>query len=124
MNTKRLFSTMLLSFVLFSILNACNKDTGVSSENEFTQPTDTLDGRGGGIIAFENEANGDYNFELWVMNADGSSQTKLTNSPGYEGSPSFSSDGKKIVFTSTRNGSAQIYLFDFEAYLQCNTITL
>lgn len=71
-----------------------------------------LDARGGGLIAFENEANGDYNFELWVMNADGSGQTRLTNSPGYDGAPSFSPDRKKIAFSSVRDGSAHLSVFE------------
>ncbi|MBU0935535.1 MAG: DUF5050 domain-containing protein [Spirochaetes bacterium] len=80
-----------------------------------------LDGRGGGLIAFENEANGDYNFELWVMNADGSGQTRLTNSPGYDGAPSFSPDRKKIVFSSARDGAAHLYVFDLDALAKGNT---
>ena len=80
-----------------------------------------LDGRGGGFIAFENEANGDYNFELWVMNADGSGQTRLTNSPGYDGAPSFSPDRKKIVFCSARDGSAHLYVFDLDALVKGNS---
>jgi len=76
-----------------------------------------LDGRGGGLIAFENEANSDYDFEVWIMNADGSAQTRLTDSPGYDGSPSFSPDGKQIVFVSTRGGSAQLYLLDLNGIL-------
>ncbi len=81
---------------------------------------EALDGRGGGLIAFENEANGDYNFELWVMNADGSAQTKLTDSPGYDGAPSFSPDRKKIVFSSVREGNAQLYVFDLDALVKGN----
>ena len=39
------------------------------------------------------------------MNADGSNQTRLTNNPASaDGSPSFSGDGSKIAFSSTRDG--------------------
>jgi TolB protein len=45
----------------------------------------------------------DCNTEIYVMNADGSGQTRLTNSPTVDESPAWSPDGKKIVFTSFRD---------------------
>src|SRR5829696_5428675 len=39
--------------------------------------------------------------DLWVMDADGTNQTNLTNTPdSNEGQPAWSSDGTRIVFTS------------------------
>jgi len=118
MKTPQFIFVTTAACLLFGASVSCEKD---KSSPEPIVIAGELNGSGGGLIAFENEANGDYNFELWVMNADGSSQTKLTNSPGYDGSPSFSPDKKKIVFTSTRSGNAQIYLFDLEALINGNT---
>jgi Tol biopolymer transport system component len=39
-----------------------------------------------------------YFGEIYIMNADGSGQTRLTRSPGYDGGPFFSPDGKRIVW--------------------------
>ena len=39
-----------------------------------------------------------YFGEIYIMNADGSGQTRLTNSPGYDGGPFFSPDGQRIVW--------------------------
>lgn len=36
--------------------------------------------------------------EIYVMNADGSHVRRLTNSPGYDGGPFFSADGKRICW--------------------------
>ena len=36
--------------------------------------------------------------EIYVMNADGTNVRRLTNSPGYDGGPFFSPDGKEICF--------------------------
>ncbi len=82
------------------------------------QPSEMLNGSGGGYIVFENEANADYNFELYIMNADGSAVTKLTDNPGYDGSPCFSPDLTKIAFTSARDNNVDIYIFDLESYLK------
>jgi Tol biopolymer transport system component len=47
--------------------------------------------------------------ELFVANADGSGERKLFATSGFDYDASFSTDGQWIVFTSERNGSADIY---------------
>ena len=42
--------------------------------------------------------------EIFVMNADGSGQTRLTNNSAFDGLPSFSPNGERIAFTSRRTG--------------------
>ncbi|MCL7960572.1 MAG: hypothetical protein M8861_10290 [marine benthic group bacterium] len=42
--------------------------------------------------------------DIFVMDADGSNVTNLTNSPGNEGSPRWSPDGTRIVFTANYDG--------------------
>ena len=39
-----------------------------------------------------------YFGEIYVMRADGSEQTRLTNTPGYDGGPFFFADGSRIVW--------------------------
>ena len=46
---------------------------------------------------------------LYVMNADGSNATQLTDFAGSESDVQWSADGEKIYFLSTRSGSAQIW---------------
>lgn len=49
--------------------------------------------------------------DVWKMRADGSEAQNLTlSSPGFDGYPSFSGDGKQIVFVSGRSGSLDLYL--------------
>ena len=43
---------------------------------------------------------------IWVMNADGSGQTRLTESGGFDKEPSWSPDGTQIVFVSDRSSTA------------------
>jgi Tol biopolymer transport system component len=64
--------------------------------------------------------------EIYLMNADGSGQKRLTDSPGYDGGPFFSPDGQRIiwrhfneagtvadVFTMKLDGSDRRQLTDF-----------
>ena len=55
-------------------------------------------------IAFVSKRDG--NFEIYVMNADGKNQRRLTNNRADDWSPSWSPDGKRIVFISDRDGHA------------------
>jgi Tol biopolymer transport system component len=59
-------------------------------------------------IAFECFPNNDL--EICVINADGTEQKRLTNSPGLDGSPVWSPDGTKIAFASERDGDFEIYV--------------
>lgn len=52
--------------------------------------------------------------EIYVIDADGSNLTRLTNGPRSKGFPSWSPDGKKIVFTVAGSGVStdDIYIMD------------
>lgn len=63
-----------------------------------------------GKIAFSSDRDG--NFEIYTMDADGGGQTRLTEDPGEDHSPAWSSDGSRIAFVSTRDGNAEIYVMN------------
>jgi Tol biopolymer transport system component len=44
-----------------------------------------------------------HNGEIYVMDADGSDQARVTNDPGDDGSPTWSPDGSRIAFAGLRN---------------------
>lgn len=51
-------------------------------------------------------------FDIFTANPDGSDLKQLTTTPGYDAEATLSNDGKKIVFTSIRNGDLDIYTMD------------
>jgi Tol biopolymer transport system component len=64
----------------------------------------------GGKIAFLSTRDG--NQEIYVINPDGSGETRLTNDPDYDHSPAWSPDGMKIAFVSHRDGNDEIYVMN------------
>ena len=58
--------------------------------------------------------------QIYVMNSDGSSAKRLTNSAGSNLSPSWSFDGRKILFDSTRDGNEEIYSMNADGSEQTN----
>jgi Tol biopolymer transport system component len=80
-----------------------------------TYRTATYDGWGtyspdGSRIAFQSNLGATAgSVEVFVMNADGSGITRLTNSPALDQMPAWSPDGSKIAFMSSRDGNPEIY---------------
>jgi TolB protein len=50
----------------------------------------------------------DGNQEIYLMNADGSGLLRLTRNKATDTSPTFSADGKSIIFSSNRNGKFEL----------------
>src|SRR6266702_970007 len=62
----------------------------------------------GSRIAFVSQRDG--NAEIYVMNADGTGTTRVSNDPQSDGRPSFMPDGQSLVFHSSRTaGKLQIW---------------
>ena len=52
--------------------------------------------------------------QVWVVNADGSGSTQLTDDPSHRNSddPSWSPDGKKILFSTGRSGDNELWIMN------------
>jgi TolB protein len=48
--------------------------------------------------------------EIYVMNADGTNPTRLTNNAAVDGMPDWSPDGTKIAFWSLRSGNGEVWV--------------
>ena len=62
------------------------------------------------VIAFCSDRDGDY--EIYLMNADGSNLRQLTNNDADEWVPTWSPDGTQIAFISQRDGNYEIYVMN------------
>ena len=54
----------------------------------------------------------DGNGEIYVMNADGTGLTNLTQNPAEDQEPTWSPDGSQIAFVSDRDGNDEIYVMN------------
>ena len=61
-----------------------------------------------GKIVFQ--SNHDGNFDIYSMKVDGTDLKRITDSPAYDVSPSWSPDGSHILFASDRGGNWDIYV--------------
>ena len=51
-------------------------------------------------------------YDIFTARPDGSDLKQLTKTPGYDAESTISTDGKKIVFTSMRDGDLDVYTMD------------
>lgn len=63
----------------------------------------------------DHAAAGRPNYDLWWLNVDTGKEARITFAPGADVLPAFSPDGKRLMWTSTRDGrqSSQLFLADF-----------
>jgi Tol biopolymer transport system component len=105
MNTKMRILVLLVGFLVI----ACSSITTPIALVRST-PSTAADG----LIAFVSDRDG--NSEIYIMNADGSHQTRLTKTLERvnDDFPAWSPDGRKIAFVSDRDGNAEIYVMDVD----------
>ena len=53
-------------------------------------------------------------YDIFSAKPDGSDLKNITNSPGYDAEATIAPNGKRIAFTSTRNGDLDIYTMDMD----------
>jgi len=85
--------------------NRPGHSTGLTSGDDSDLPDWSPDGT---KIVFRRPVSGNY--ELYVMNADGTNQVRLTDNTVYDSTPAWSPDGTKIVFSRSSGGEDEIWV--------------
>jgi len=55
-----------------------------------------------------------YDFDIYTSKPDGSDLQRLTDTPGYDAEATLSPDGKRLVFTSVRDGDLELYTMNVD----------
>lgn len=87
---------------VFTMNGDTSNKTQITNTGNNSYPVWSPDGT---KIAFDSDRTGRK--EIFIMNADGTGQTAITNFGAYE--PKWSPDGKKIGFTTEKDGKKAIY---------------
>ena len=53
-----------------------------------------------------------YGADVWTADLDGKDVRRITSTAAVETTPHFSPDGKKIAFSSNRDGGTSVYIVD------------
>ena len=72
-------------------------------------------------IAFASYFPSNDNYDIFIMNSDGSDKINITNSSGYEKFPQFSPDGSFIIYQGWQKGKMEIF---FSNLLEGNNINV
>ena len=120
---QRVFAVFALAILLFVALTVTGTSPFGTTQAGATQycvqyQYSTCGPLVGPLIAFASTRDG--NVEIYVMNSDGSSQTRLwANTNRTDEMPSWSPDGAKIAFASGRDGpQSEIYTMTVDASAQ------
>ena len=73
-----------------------------------------------GKIVFASDRNGSQ--DVYVMHADGTNQTRLTDAPGDDHYPFWSPDGTRIAFSSARQGPQKLFTMNADGNAQAPLI--
>jgi TolB protein len=84
-------------------------ETKISSERGDTAPAPSPDGS---KIAFMSSSRGATNWEIWVMDTNGSNPRRLTDNGNNDGLPTWSPDGKSIAYVSDAGGVWAIWVMN------------
>jgi len=94
---------ILLSGIIVSTFIFCRKEALRAPQMESVKPIISK-------IAFTSDRDGNY--EIYIMNIDGTNLTRLTNNSTDDHHPKWSPDGSKIAFFSNSNGNNEVYVMN------------
>ena len=117
--SDRKTNNLLQIFIGDLVFDDLGNITGLKAEHQITDdgnvnwgPFWHPDGR---HLIYATSRHGHTNYELYLMQDDGSHQTRITYSPGADVLPVFSPDGKYLMWTSKRSKdqTSQVFIANF-----------
>jgi TolB protein len=102
----------LVLLVLIPHLAGCTRQLTSLTQSETAEP------RGG--IVFTSDRSG--NWDLFLIQPNGSGLTQLTDNPTVDADPDWSPDGRLIAFRSRRDGSSDIFIMGSDGSAPMNLI--
>jgi TolB protein len=99
------------------LLAACSPAASKTETSGFSVPPAGEPASG---IAFVSERDG--NKEIYLIQADGTGLTRLTNHPDIDADPTWSPDGRQIAFRSRRDATTDIFIMNADGSHQTNMI--
>ncbi len=106
---KGILFLMPALLVVGLLMNGCEKTSSVTEPDLSNVSIAKGNGNRGQIVFSSNR---DGNYEIYVMNPDGTGLTNLTNNSATDGDPAWSPDGRQIAFSSNRDGNYEIYVMN------------
>lgn len=94
---------------IFSMGPRGGGENKISGEASDTAPTPSPDGS---KIAFMSNGRGATNWEIWLMNVDGTNPQRLTDNKNNDGLPTWSPDGQSIAYVSDQGGVWGIWVMN------------
>ncbi|MBD0326251.1 MAG: PD40 domain-containing protein, partial [Pyrinomonadaceae bacterium] len=119
LNLLRFSLTISLSLFVLALVIFRTQAATVPTVN--TIAASAIVAKTNGKIAFSTTRDG--NSEIYVMNPDGSGQTRLTFNAALDADPAWSPDGTRLVFVSTRDGNEEIYVMNADGSSQTRLTT-
>jgi len=108
-----LLCVMAVTFILLKACQENNTDATPSGQSEqhtaFSDDLSLLENASGKIV-FQSDRDGDW--EIYVMNIDGSNLFQLTHNSAADEYPVWSPEGRQIAFKSDREGNFDIYVMN------------
>ena len=113
--SDRAGNDLLQIFVADIVRDRAGNITGLARERQLTRDNNVNwgpywhpDGR---HIIYATSAHGHTNYELYLMRSDGSHNTRITFTDGFDGLPVFSPDGKYLMWSSKRTADKTTQVF-------------
>ena len=112
---KLSFKYLIAAFLVFFLMPTLSIEANQFEINEGIEFENLQKGDIEGQIIFSVKLRDRNNYDLWIMNADGSNIRHLTDSPANEINPSISPDGNHVAFAHDGGGDWRIAIMAIES---------